>query len=102
MSLYDSDDLAGEDIAEDEEKLRRIYIALSAHRGGFIFDRTLGSDVYRFTAENNGQLEAAVREALSEIPEAECSRIIKIQGSLYAVIRLGNETYNVPIKGGEE
>lgn len=99
MSLYDQDDFVIDGYCDEEEKLRKIYIALSAHRGSFIFDRTLGSEVWK--AEGNGQLMAAVREALDEIPEAESEGIITNQGNAYAVIKLGGHKYNVPIKGGE-
>ena len=101
MGLYDDDDLAPEDYGETEKLLRRVYIALSAHRGGYIFDRTLGSEVYRYAgAEDPGQSEAAVRDARGGIPGVEAEGIKTIQGSRYAVIRIGTEKYNVPIKGG--
>ena len=54
--------------------LQKIYICLSGHRGGFIYDRELGGELYKIVlSDDNAEelLEIRAREAVKDIREAE-------------------------------
>ena len=66
-------------ITDKEEKQQQLYIRLSAVKGGFLYDRTLGSalaylDISRPDAVQ--QAEALARQALAQEPSAEVTILV--------------------------
>ena len=84
-----------------EETAQKLYILLSSRRGGFIYDRELGSDIGLIdTADSSASLraEACARRALACMPEAEVTGVCVEENGITVLIAVGNEEYSITVR----
>lgn len=80
-----------------EELLQKIYICLSGHCGKFIYDREIGSELYK-TELSEDNLEMKAREAVKDIKEAEICGMQISNGTVYAFVDIDNKIYNIALR----
>ncbi|HIS69193.1 MAG TPA: histidine kinase [Candidatus Gallacutalibacter stercoravium] len=63
----------------DQELLQRAYIRLQGHRGQFVYDRELGSDLYLISAENGADQQAIIlaRQALGGLAQVTGAQVVQ-------------------------
>ncbi len=62
------------DMTDLKDIRRKLYISVKAHRGGFIFNRHLGSNVY--LKDNSGMnITGLLRDAIGAFPFCELKEI---------------------------
>ena len=82
----------------------RIYIMLSAHRGEFIYDRELGSEIHLIdkTQENAAELvEISAREALREFPYCEVKSAESYGEKIKIKMEIYGKEYDIELQEGE-
>ncbi len=82
--------------------LQKIYICLSGHRGGFIYDRELGGELYKIVlSDDNAEelLEIRAREAVKDIREAEVCGVRIRDGAAYVFVNIDDRIYNIALRG---
>ena len=78
-ALNISGDISPYTISETDELKQRLYIALSAKKGGFIYDRELGSDIFAVDLSEPdciNKIEVFASKALSDISNAEVIGVV--------------------------
>lgn len=81
-----------------EEIKQRLYIMLSARRGGFVYDRELGSELCDASLTDSDNAAALARKALSRMPEAEVTGV-DISGDLLCVsVVYEGYLYNINVR----
>ena len=88
-------------ITDKEEKQQQLYIRLSAVKGGFLYDRTLGSalaylDISRPDAVQRA--EALARQALAQEPSAEVTGVSLEEDMLIVFVQMDGENYEIPVR----
>lgn len=88
-------------ISGKDEIQQQLYILLSAKKGGFIYDRELGSDI--FTVDLSAlnclsEIEAKARQALTDFPTAEIVGVSIDNGTISLSIELDNELYEIELR----
>ena len=74
---------------------------LSAQKGGFVFDRELGSDIALIDpADSRAALraEACARQALACMPEAEVTGVCVEGGSITVLVSADGEEYSIRVR----
>lgn len=85
-------------IAEIKQK---IYIILSARLGEFIYDRTLGSDIYSIdlSSENAADLVISkARNALAGIEHTEVTGVTIKNETVTVTVSICGESYNIELR----
>ena len=85
-------------VSGTEEVRQRLYIMLSATKGGFIYNRELGSRLSQEEPADNAQAEALAREALSALPDAEVISAVIFDGELTVRIRYEGEELIINVR----
>ncbi len=88
-------------IENDDELLQEAFIALSAKKGMFIYDRSLGSELYKlFGTENytDENVTAEAREALCRIPEAEVTDVELLTDKIIVTVDINGQEYSICVK----
>ena len=76
------------------EMLRKIYICLNAHRGGYIYNRELGSDIYSLVGDSGSELTARARADHEKIQDCEvCSA-----AENYVTVKLYGKEYRIELE----
>ncbi len=63
-------------LSEEDEKFQRAMICIQAKKGSFIYDRQLGSELYKAREDKNcssGQAQLIINEALAKFDNAFAS-----------------------------
>ena len=84
-----------------EETAQRLYILLSAKRGGFIYGRELGSGIGLVGLTDSDaalRVEAYARQALAGMPSAEVTGAAVANGEVTVFVAVDNEEYNITIR----
>ena len=90
-------------IAGFEELVQRIYVLLSAKKGGFIYNRELGSSIDSVSPEDPQavpKIEAFARKALESIPEAEVTGAAINDGGITVMVSLSGIDIEIFVRGG--
>ncbi len=85
-------------ISGNEEVKQKLYIMLSMKKGSFIYDRELGSGLYK-CVDDMQQIEAEARKALSRFPEAEVTGVSAQDGMICVSVMYNGENYDINIRG---
>ncbi len=91
-------------IEGDEEIAQQMYILLSAKKGGFIYDRSLGSELYAVDMNRDDcieQLEAKARQALAGLRGAEVVGIMTDSGNVTITVESGGKLFEIPVRIGQ-
>ena len=83
-----------------EEIYQKLYILLSARKGGFIYDRQLGSDIFQVDVsqpECIPLIESKARNALSGFPEAEIVGVTAENTDICVSVQIDDEIYEIDI-----
>ena len=79
---------------------QKLYILLSAKKGGFIYDRGLGSDIFKAYVSQPDcipLIEAQARAALTEFPQAEIVGVTAENTGICVSVQLDDEIYEIDI-----
>ncbi len=88
-----------------EEIQQRLYILLSAKKGKFIYDRSIGSGIWQTDPDDGDavlRIEAYARQALSGMPEAEVTGAEIQDGQITVFAAVGDEEYSIIVRREEE
>ena len=87
-------------ISGNDELKQRLYILFSAVKGGFIYDRELGSGISR---EVNAvpEIESLAREALESVPEAEVVGAEINGGEITVTVMIGGTETDIILRRGD-
>ncbi len=99
-ALNISGDISPYTISETDELKQRLYIALSAKKGGFIYDRELGSDIFSVDISEPdciNKIEAFARKALSDISNAEVIGVVAESNSICIGVETDSGIYDITI-----
>ncbi len=83
-----------------EEIYQKLYILLAAQKGGFIYDRRLGSDIYSINISQPDcipLIEAKARAALTEFPDAEVVGVTAENSNICVSVELDDEIYEIDL-----
>lgn len=86
------------------ETEQKIYIILAAHKGKFIYDRELGSEIYKVDisgADPVGEIEAKARDALSGLPWAEVVGVSLADGKITVSVEVEGKVSDFVLSVGE-
>ncbi|MBQ9461763.1 MAG: hypothetical protein IJU51_07620 [Clostridia bacterium] len=89
-------------IAGMEELIQRIYVLLSARKGGFIYNRELGSGISEVSPDDPQavpKIEACARKALESIPEAEVTGAAINDGQITVTVSLTGIDIEIIVRG---
>ena len=75
---------------------------LSARLGGFIYDRELGSELYRASLSDAGEISALARKALCRIPEAEVTGVDVSDNMLCVSMEYEGNVYDINVRRSVE
>ena len=85
----------------NDELKQKIYIILSARLGEFIYDRTLGSEIYRTDISSPtacDEITAKARKALLEIPQAEVTKTEITDGKIIVYVDINGVNNAVELR----
>ena len=104
-SLIQNGDTSAVLVGGRRELLQRIWIQLTAHRGAFPYCGTLGSRLYRISAEDAkcGQKALqAIEEALEEMPQVTVTDVVITGQSVTVSVKTeyGEDVLRFLLKGG--
>lgn len=89
-------------IAGREELLQRMYILLSAKKGGFIYNRELGSRIGGISpsdAQAAAKAEAYARKALESVPYAEVTGANIDNNAVKVTVSVQGEDAEIELRG---
>ncbi len=82
-----------DEMTQGNDTVSRIFTALCAMRGKYIYDRELGSVIRpttNYTENDKNFIESAARMALKRIPAAEVTGIRLQNGKVYIAVSVGD------------
>ncbi len=88
-------------VSDRDETAQRLYILLSAKRGGFIYDRELGSDIGLIDPADSDasvRAEAYARRALACMPQAEVTGVCVEQNGITVFVTADGEEYGIRVR----
>lgn len=103
-ALNGSGDLAADErglpyfVSGREELAQRLYIALSARKGGFLYDRELGSRLSETELTDGQQAAALAREALQPLPGAEVLDARLLDGQVTVRVSCDGEEFEIAVR----
>ncbi len=87
-----------------EEQRQRLYLLLSARRGGFLYDKCFGSSIFQVDLQQSDallQIEARAREALDCLPDAEVTGVSAEPDGIHVFVLKDNVNYDIGIRREE-
>lgn len=87
-------------ISDTEEIKQKLYIMLSMKKGNFIYDRELGSELYK-VINNEQTAEAEARKALAGFPEAEVTGASIQNGQIIISVMYKGKNYDIEVRGAD-
>ena len=93
-------DISPDTISGTDELKQQLYIALSAKKGRFIYDRGLGSDIFLADISEPdciNKIEAFARKALSDISNAEVIGVVAENNSICIGVETDSGIYDITI-----
>lgn len=88
-------------ICGTDELKQKIYIILSSRLGEFVYDRTLGSEIYSIDISSPTACEeitAKARKALLEIPQAEVTKTEITDGKITVFVDINGVNNAVELR----
>ena len=105
-SLIQNGDTSAILVSGRRELLQRVWIQLTAHRGGFPYCGTLGSRLYQIAASDSKceqKVLEAIEEALEFIPQVRVKDVVIAEKTItvYIETEYGDDALQFSLKGGE-
>lgn len=91
-------------ISKISKMILGIYIMLTAHRGEFIYDRELGSEIHLIDKKQEnaaGLVEISAREALKEFPFCEVKSAEVSEEKIRVKTEIYGKEYEFDLQEGE-
>ena len=88
-------------ICGNDELKQKVYIILSARLGEFVYDRTLGSEIYNIDISSPTACEkitAKARKALLELPQTEVTKTEINDGKITVFVDINGINYAVELR----
>lgn len=88
-------------ISGTDEIKQKVYILLSAKLGEFIYDRTLGSDIYKINLSEDtaiNKITAQARKALSCVSQAEVIKVKTDNGNIIISVKIYENIYDIELR----
>ncbi|MBQ3929287.1 MAG: hypothetical protein II711_04260 [Clostridia bacterium] len=88
-----------------QEIRQQVYIMLSAHKGAFIYDRELGSDIGKVDLSSENcieEVEACARAALADVEGAEVVGVTIDDGAVWVSVVVQDTVFEVQVRNTEE
>lgn len=96
----DENGMAYRIFGKDEIK-QKAYILLSARLGAFIYNRELGSEIYKIDINQDDAVQkitAQARKTLADIPQIEVIGAEIVNGQVIVSININDENYAVTLR----
>ena len=92
-------------ITEAEEKIQRAILRLCIRRGSFVYDKTLGSELYKLNGNNSEDLnrtaQSYIQEALLPLPEIRVGEVLcrNSGGTIHisTILEYQNQNYQIEL-----